>query len=325
MNIISKRNFHNGGAHHIVYMWEDSFTELLGVKIVGINGIIRFIDKVLTKLNLNFLGFFNTANAFYFSMVETGKSNMFNARNVIPCVVDFYIEENNFNQFFKSHSRNPVVLISSMEVFEKLKRTNHPDVYKYKHLPLSLPDKYRITGSTKFEKKYDLILLGRQDSLLESFVKKYEKRHTDFNYLYRKAENGGFSYIDSKKGFLFNSNRHDDYVNLTSLGKVSLYSTRGLMEKSANGYNQLTPRFLELLSSGCHVIMRYPENEDTKFYKLSQFGPSCESYDLFESLMDKYLKLDVDMNFYSNYLENHYTSVRVEEFNHILKTLGIKI
>lgn len=321
MNIISKRNFHDGGAHHIVYLWEDCFSKMLDAKIISRNKYLIFIDKLLTKFDLNILGQFNIMRGFYFSMVELGKSDMFNSKYTIPCIVDFYLQENKFNEFFHSHSRNQLVLISSLEVFEKLQKTKYFNIVKYKHLPLSLPDKYRINPDSKFEKIYDLILLGRQDPVLEIFVRKYENFHPDFHYLYRSADNGGFSYFDSKAGFLFNSNNHDDYMKLTSNGRVSLYSTRGLMEESANGYNQVTPRFLELISSGCHVIMRYPENADTQYYKLSQFGPSCDTYELFEKLMDKYLKTEVDMNFYTNYLVDHYTSKRVKLFQQYIALL----
>lgn len=92
--------------------------------------------------------------------------------------------------------------------------------------------------------------------------------------------------------------------------KCGFYATPGMddSESRTNGFNQVTPRFLELIACGCHILARYPENPDTKYFELHNITPSIESYEQFEHLLNKALNEEVDMQIYADYLKNHYTS-----------------
>jgi len=326
--VSSKRKYNDGGAHHIIYEWEDVLSEQLKIPIVNsMHPLLSFADKVLRKLHCNFLWIFRTKKILSFQMTALDSSDSYNSRKVIPMIVDFYLPPERFAAFFKAVSRNPIVFISSREVFEKLQA--HPcfDASKYYHLPLSLPDKYRIDETSVFEKKYDCVVLGRPDSLLKSFVEKYATKHPDFVYVDRRIEQGkGFTYFTNKGEIILSSNNHDDYVRIMRSGKVGLWSTRGIDEKQCNGYNQVTPRFFELLSSCCRVICRYPKNADTDFFKITEFCPSVETYEDFERIMNdtiQYNTIQCNAMQYSTYLSNHYTSKRSEQLKQILRLKGL--
>ena len=98
------------------------------------------------------------------------------------------------------------------------------------------------------------------------------------------------------------------------LAKCGLYSTPGIDggESRTNGFSQVTPRFLELIACGCHIIARYKQNSDTDYYQLGNFSQSIDDYKSFERALDLSRDSIVDMNKYSKYLSNHYTSNRVE-------------
>ena len=95
-----------------------------------------------------------------------------------------------------------------------------------------------------------------------------------------------------------------------------LYSTPGIDggEEKTRGLSQVTPRFLEAVSSGCHVLSRYKENSDTDFFDLNRITPHISSYEQFESEFDRAIEEDVDMKVYAEYLSKHYTSTIVNQF-----------
>ena len=92
-------------------------------------------------------------------------------------------------------------------------------------------------------------------------------------------------------------------------------------EKCNDGFSQVTPRFLEMVASGCNIIARYKTNADTDYYELEKFCQSINTYEEFEKEMDKCRIKGPDMTFYSSYLKKHYTSKRVEELQVILNEI----
>jgi hypothetical protein len=251
--------------------------------------------------------------------MRTQINNLYNRTDILPVIVDFFVAKDYLNEFYNAYSKNPFILISSLEVFDFLNRNNCPkQIY---HFPLSLPDKYKITSTTRFEKEYDLVLMGRTNPVFDDYLQRYIEKHKDFMYVYRILEGPIFNYYTSKGDLIGNIDTRESYIDLMRKSKIGFYSTPGIDggEGRTKGFNQVTPRFLELLSCGCHVIARYKKNPDTDFYQLDKFSLNIVSYDEFEKAVDKALSTKVDMKMYSEYLENHYTSKRVELFKTILE------
>jgi hypothetical protein len=155
------------------------------------------------------------------------------------------------------------------------------------------------------------------------FVHEYSKKHPDFVYVYKPESEKGFTYYTTRGEVVGNIVDREQYMQLTRMARCSLYSTQCVAggPKWRSGYNQVTPRFLEMIASGCHVIARYKENPDTDYYEISTFAPMCDSYTDFEKQMDKARNEDVDMEMYAKYIEKHYTSVRVGQLKEILKSI----
>jgi hypothetical protein len=246
----------------------------------------------------------------------------YNRPSVIPILVDFYVTPKKINRLYKAYQHNPFILVSSMEAFAFLKDHNFPKTIY--HFPLSIADKYKISPTTKYEKIYDLVM-ARPNPVLENYAKKYAENNKDFIYVYRRMEGKDFNYYTSNGELLGNCNSREDYLNLMRKSKIGLYATQSMDVEAprTRGYNQVTPRFLEFIACGCHVIARYKKNPDTEYYQLDRFCRSIETYEQFEKEMDRARHTDVDMNMYSDYLENHYTSKRVELFKTILKQENI--
>lgn len=89
----------------------------------------------------------------------------------------------------------------------------------------------------------------------------------------------------------------------------------------SNGFNQVTPRFLEYLACGCHIISRYPDNPDTAYFNLAGMSTRVDSYQAFEETFDRARTIPCDMAGYASYLDKHYTSVRAEALASIISPL----
>lgn len=113
-------------------------------------------------------------------------NNINNKKNYIPCIIDFYLRtDKELLSFYNNYYHCPIVLISSKEAYDYLKSKGCP--LNIVHHPLSISDKYSITSDSKIEKKYDLVMVGRQNPKLETFVKMYYEKHPDFYFVYRKS------------------------------------------------------------------------------------------------------------------------------------------
>ena len=319
IEIFSKRKIEDWPSWHLVYEWEDEILKMIpNARLSFESKYYDYIEKVVRKLKC-FNGQFLCNNKLILGFEMNAKivSDLENRKNYIPAVIDFFEEENDVARFESAHSLNPIVLISSKEVYDWLKGRMRN--VKIAHWGLSLSDKYRIVGSEKFEKKYDFVLFGRQNPVLRSYLEQYAKKYPEVIYVYEKKDEK-FNYYTSTGKYVGYYKSRDEYIRLMRMSRMALYSTPGMdgSRKNTNGFNQVTPKFLEYIACGCQLVLRYPDNSDTRYYDLQSFCPSIENYDDFERIVDKYRFSEPDMKFYADYLSRHYTSVRVQELKNIL-------
>ena len=228
--------------------------------------------------------------------------------------------------FYRKHSKNKIVLVSSPFDYQYLKEKKCP--LKIGLLPYSLSDKYAITSHDN-KKKYDVVLTGRQDPLLYSFFIEYIKKHPDVTFVKRgkELENDTTKtkgYYLNGKDFIGTIESRENFMSLQSQGKVTLYGVQGYIPGFTEGFYHMTPHFLEIIACGCHVIAHYPNGLngiDAQFYEFDKFSPSVNTYDEFEYAMDAALSSEVDLDLYASYLKKHYTSVRAKELEKIINAL----
>lgn len=320
MLIISERAYQHWASWDLVYEWEDELVKtfpdarLFCAHDFCINNKPVFGTlggKIGFSPNTLMLG---KREAFRFEMADVAKSNLvWNQSNISACVIDFYTKKEDLPLFYKMHSRLKQLYISSREVYEFL-LANAP-IREIQHLPLTLPDKYGITEDTKFDKRYDLVLVGRQNPVLIDYLHTYEKHHS-ISYVYRgKIDGGSFPYYSSQGEFVGYGNTRAEYFNLLRQGRVAFYSTPGVNDKQwTNGFHQVTPRFLEEIACGCHVISQFVDNPDTEYFELGKMSKRVTNYDDFEKAMEEALETPVNMAAYSAYLQKHYTSTYKNKF-----------
>lgn len=240
---------------------------------------------------------------------------------MIPWIIDFYLNKNELPSFERAYSKNPLVLISSKEAFDFLKANNCQ--LPIAHVGLSLPDKYLKQPIGDASRKYDFLFVGHRNPILYFMVQEYVASHPDCTYVYQKYDGVNHTYYASTGEELGNMNSREQYFALLKSCKIALYSTPGIDggEIRTRGFNQVTPRLLELLSSGLHVIARYEENSDTQYYQLQEYFPNIKSYSQFESIADQMLHVPFDANKAQCYLEKHITSQRAKQLATLIETL----
>lgn len=322
MQILTQRSYEQLPYRAIVYEWEDTLSRMLGWKLADTFGESSLCVKIV-ELLAPFLFWFNSPRnqSFAFEM-GTGRRQCRNSPMVIPCIIDFYLRSWWWLWVFRYRfSRNKLILVSSREAYEFLLDKGWKG--RVGHFPLSLDDRYRITPTTRFEKKFDLICAGRENPVLGMYLKRYLKRHENTTVLRRIITGGHVYYIASdgtclpERGLC---DTREQYVSFLRMSRAMLYSTPGMDDSrsDANGFNQVTPRFLEGIACGCHVLARYPRNADTEYYELPRLTPHIDSYEMFEELLDRARAEPVDMGRYAAYLEAHYTSVRAKQLRQII-------
>lgn len=158
---------------------------------------------------------------------------------------------------------------------------------------------------------------------MKNWLLRYEAGHPDIKYISPRKEGSSKCYYTNSGERIGELARRDEYISYTRKSKAAFFSTQGMDvgPERSNGFNQVTPRFLELLSSGCHIISRYPENADTGFFRLDEMTVSVKTYEEFEAALNKARSVPCDMARYAEYLKQHYTSVRVEAMEKIISSL----
>lgn len=309
-------------AQPIIYEWEDDIARELDV-IVSPKSLF---NRIVNRLKIHTPLLAPCKNTFRFVVNGRNYDEPMNSKHIIPCIIDFFEKEDCLQEFYKKHTRNKIVLVSSPFDYQYLKDKGCPlniGLFAY-----SLSDRYAINKNIKDEKKYDIVLTGRQDPLLYSFFKEYIQKHPNVSYVKRGEglENDNMktkAYYLNGKEYIGAIEAREDFIKLQAQGKVTLYGVQGYDENTKDFYH-MTPHFLEIIACGCHVLLHYPtgyDGVDARYYEFDKFSPSIETYDAFESAMDEALSSEVDYTLYSTYLEKHYTSTRVKDLQKVLGNL----
>lgn len=305
-------------SYHLVYEWEDILSKAMDMPIHKTHKYSYFLDYQLYRRDIFSISI-KTRRHLFFELFAWSSTPLKHSRTRIPIVIDYFLDREGTKSFINNAEKSKLVLITSREVYEHLlEEGGNPD--KIKHLALSLPDTYKLDPNEKIKKEYDVILVGRTSPLFKTYLAEYEKKNPHLSVLTQKVENGHYNFYDNEGKSVGNADTRKSYIEWMRKSRIVLYCTPGIDgDRVTNGFSQVTPKFLEALSCGCHVILRYKDNPDTRYYEFSRFGESVETYEQFEKQMDKALTTQPDLEFYADYLKKHYTSQRANELKNILK------
>lgn len=331
-DIVSTRNQVSGCCFDVIYRWEDVLSRLGDFNIVsderlsahwlkffGENRVLRWMSLVLPWI-ANLLS--TNKNCLVFEL-DSWRRPGFNKKNIIPCVIDFW--ERSWIHlvcFWLSYRKCPVVLISSKEAYDFLRSVKMR--LPISHWALSIPDELVSVDRLTNEKKYDMACFGRANPMLFEFVERYAEEHPDFSFLKKARIDGRWAYETLKGDFVAFADTYEDYLKMMEQVRIGIYCTPGMDDSrhETHGFSQVTPRFLEYLSAGCHVIARYSANSDVEYYELPSMCPNITDYGQFCREVDRMRREPVDVKKYMTYLSRHKTSVRAAELQAILKNIS---
>lgn len=321
----------NSDAPHwwqLVWEWEDILSTYLHAPLVGPKKINRDYQHIPSKFARKFPRIANllcpNGLELRYEMIPKCYGYLLNAKHIIPCIIDYYLADDEINNMVDYYRKCPIILISSKEVYNHLMEYEY--IFKNKglklaHWALSISDQYKLCQSPK---EYDIGVFGRTNSVLMEYMSIYHNSHPGLSYIVRSSKEEDYAFVDNMGHILGRIEDRTEYISLMRKVKVALYSTPGIDggESWCHGFSQVTPRFLEHIASGNHIIARYANNADTDYYELENFCSSIQTYDQFETAMDFALSNEIDVAKYKNYLSKHYTSVRAVELQQIIESLG---
>jgi len=325
--ILTLRNYaYKHPSFKTIFEWEDIIAEKLKlhlsydkiwyhkfyrrIEMYGLTELFHKLHKRNSKLRL------------YFLMDAPIIPSCMLDKNTIPVIIDFWLNTDQLESFYKCCKDCPLVLISSAEVYEYLRSNNCP--LPIEHWPLSLPDTVEIRNS---EKIFDFCFIGRKDPFFVDMVDRYSTEHLDFEYVINSDGINNREYHTNKGLFVEKDTGRQSYLNIIRKSKICVYSTPGMdkAKKESNTFNQVTPRLMELIAGGCYVLGHYPDNADTRFYNLKTVVPAVTNYAQFCKYMDYYrIQPARDIEECRHFLSAHNTSNRVELLKCILRKYNIK-
>lgn len=328
--IYSSRNCNREVYSDLIYEWEDDYSKHFNIPIYTYNKVkdkyLRYFFKILDKLKIGSIiqkadGLRSSKS---FSLVfELYPRNYFSFQvfsNKIPFIIDFDYNVN-LEIFYKIYKNCKLVLISSLEAYNYLKKNNCP--LNIAHLPLSISDKFKLDTKASKEREFDVIMV-RSNKVFMEYLEKYSNKYPDFEFVVRRWEGSQIYrnnvYFSNKRGILGEYSDRSSYLNLLKKAKVALYTTPGFDDNKKRFMNHVTPSLFEFITSGCRIIARYPKNAETVFYNLEKTFPCINNYEEFEKLLNLYIE-DKSYSYLKdseNFLETVYTKFQAVKLKSIL-------
>lgn len=331
-NIYSTRKSNNEVYSDLIYEWEDSISQELGVPIFSSNKALARISYLTNRLayKVGVSGFFQLANRLIkpksytliyhlFPVTEFG-FKVFSDK--IPYLIDFdkNVDIKNFSEVYKNCK---LILVSSLNAFNLLKAGNCP--LNIVHLPLGLSNKYQLWKNYE-NKKYDAVFV-RKNKVLQEYAERYALSHPKFNYVYRTWAGSDMYrnnvYVSNLEGELGEFSSRTEYINLLRNSKIAFYGTPGTDEVDSKFINHVTPSLFEFIVNGCRIVARYAKNAETDSFNLASISTSMDSYEIFEKTLTDHIN-DNSSDYLINserFLQNVYMSKRIDSLKEILITI----
>ena len=110
--IATDRKFQHWPSFDLVYEWEDVLVKTLDLKFV----YKKFWSSTLSRIPIVNPLINHHVNTFCFDMsAYIGEVRSDNTSKVIPCIIDFYLKENQMSQFINDYHKNRMALLSRKE------------------------------------------------------------------------------------------------------------------------------------------------------------------------------------------------------------------
>jgi len=266
-SIISTRNVSQWPTFQMVHEWEDILGTQLGVPFRSLDDscLLPPSDGPDQGFDLLFLPLA--------SELEDYVRN----HSLIPIVMDLW--RDGFEAFISCAPQFRLVFVTNLQAYQELS-SQLPNL---RYLPFTIADQY--LDSSLPAKDIDIIHYGRRNPVLDQYLQKFLQDHPACHAVITdKSDNGEAILIHSNRwGSLGVSDSRKKFMDLLCRSRISLVSTVGMDgSRQTGGIDPVSPRFLESMAAGCHLVGRIPDNPEFRDSGLFRLCHHVDSYQQFE-------------------------------------------
>jgi hypothetical protein len=297
-SIITTRSLSQWPTWQMIHEWEDILGRQLAVPF-------QTFDDSCTQACAG-----HPDNGFdlLFLPLATELSEYTQNHKLIPVVMDLWRDD--FDAFIHHAPNFKLVFATNLQSCRELSLR----VPNLRYLPFTLADQY--LHCTIPEKDIDIIHYGRRNPLLDQYMQRLVTEYPDIHYVTTdKSKDGTVILIHSNRyGVLGESDSRIKFMNLLCRSRVSLVSTVGMDgSRQTGGIDPISPRFLESMAAGCHLVGRIPDNDEFRQSGLSLLCHHVDSYQEFAEIVLRLLNTQVYPKFeYYQFLQQRLTSSLVQ-------------
>lgn len=307
-SIITTRYRSNWPTWQMVHEWEDILAKILAVPIRAFGETCMLPDPYCLQNNYDLL-FLQLA-----SELRYYEEN----RQLIPIVMDLWRDD--FSDFLTIAPRFRLIFVTNLQAYEELS----PRLSNLRYLPFSLADQYlNLPVPTK---DIDIIQYGRRNPLLDQFMDQLLVNHPEIHYVTTDSfDQGKTIHIHSNTcGDMGESDSRRTFMTLLDRCKISLVSTVGMDgSRATGGIDPVSPRFLESMAAGCHLVGRIPDNKEFRTTGIAEVCHHVTSYQQFEQLVCTLLsQSDPPSSTYHLILQERLTSALPARIINALRSLN---
>ena len=266
-SIISTRNVSQWPTFQMVHEWEDILGAQLGVPFRPLDDscLLPAGDTLEQGFDLLFLP------------LASELADYTRNRSLIPVVMDLW--RDGFDAFIRCAPQFRLVFVTNLQAYQELS----PQLPNLRYLPFTLADQY--LDCTLPAKDIDIIHYGRRNPVLDQYLHQFLQAHPACHAVITdKSDNGEAILIHSNRwGNLGVSDSRKKFMDLLCRSRISLVSTVGMDgSRQTGGIDPVSPRFLESMAAGCHLVGRIPDNPEFRDSGLFRLCHHVDSYQQFE-------------------------------------------
>lgn len=265
-SVITARATKKWPTWQMIHEWEDYLTVSLGARFKPLSPACMVADPFYRE------GMYDIVYLPISDMLRYYEKN----RQILPIVMDLW--QKDFEQFERLASNFRLIFLTSLQVFRVMRDRGLSNI---RYLPFALADKYLDYPAA--EKTIDIVQFGRRDKLLESYMEQLLKRHPHLHYLTTVTEDDTVYFFSNQQGRLQESDSRESFMKMLSRCKISLVHSPGMDEQGTSGeIMPVSPRYLESIAAGCHLVGRIPRHDEFDLLGIRPFCHHADDYETFE-------------------------------------------
>lgn len=267
-SIITTRYRSTWPTWQMVHEWEDILCRVLAVPLRPIGETCMMPASNALPLNFDLIFLQLAAELRYYA----------HNPQLIPIVMDLWRDD--FDDFAIHAASFPLVFVCNVQAFQELA----PRLDNLRYLPFTLADQY--FNQPLPPKDIDIIQYGRRNPLLDTFMTCLLEKHPDIHYVTTEAfeDEKKVRIYSNKLGCIGESDSRSRFMDIVFRSRISLVSTVGMDDsRDTGGIDPVSPRFIESLAAGCHLVGRIPDAEEFAATGIGRLCHHVETYPQFES------------------------------------------